>query len=197
VASHAQNVRRIRDAFNAPFDAGDAALEEVPMGRAGAHNDAGPALRILAEEAGVELKALSEYRNVSHAWAPTTRVVGASWSVHRELAGYPNKARFLNQLVRKYGGRVTVNQVRQETGRQPANYKKPSGLDALSIDEAWATWGKRMSALLDDGARLADRTEKTEGLQLGAHAGIAHLIYQRIRERQIDAEYRHLVESEL
>lgn len=62
------------------------------------------------------------------------------------------------------------------------------------IDDAWREWLNAVNRVLTDGARLAERTE-AEGVELGAHSGVAHLIYERLTERKLDAELRELFAS--
>lgn len=64
----------------------------------------------------------------------------------------------------------------------------------LPLNEAWHKWTRNMDALLTEGAHLASRAE-TEPVDLDAHAALGRLIYDRIVERQLDAELRQLIET--
>lgn len=75
----------------AKWELGDLALAYAPMGEPGVHSGADALLREFAEAIDVELSALREYRRAANAWPATTRVVGASWSVYRELASQANR----------------------------------------------------------------------------------------------------------
>jgi hypothetical protein len=66
---------------------GDAALEIAPMGADSAHNGRDALLAQYADEVGIGAGSLIKYRQVADAWPPETRVLGASWTVHRVLKG--------------------------------------------------------------------------------------------------------------
>lgn len=63
------------------------------------------------------------------------------------------------------------------------------------LDERWTSWVQRLSTLMTEGAKLAAETDDT-GLVLGGYAALARELYDRLAERQIDAEYRQLLEAE-
>ena len=86
-----------------------------------------------------------------------------------------------------------VHKTRREIQAKVRTERVPPGV--LDINEAWHDVAGKFSALLFDMARLAERTE-TEGLELDAHSALAYELYHRIAEKQIDAEYRALVEAE-
>jgi len=115
---HERNAEAIREAFAnitcGQWEAGDAALREVPMGpHGGAPTGAEQKLRALADECGFEFDALDRYRTVSQ-WPEETRVLSLSWSVHRAAMSHPDREQFLRDLVAKYDGKVTVEIVRRE-----------------------------------------------------------------------------------
>jgi hypothetical protein len=58
---------------------------------------------------------------------------------------------------------------------------KPS--EAETIETLWSAWLLALDRLLSEGAELAN-------IELGVHAAMAKMIYERITERKIDAELR-------
>lgn len=64
----------------------------------------------------------------------------------------------------------------------------------LPLPELWATYLAAQSKAFRLGAEAAERSEKED---LDPQSNAAYLIYQRITERQIDAELRNLMESEV
>ena len=85
----------------------------------------------------------------------------------------------------------------------PALWKKyydaanPKGEDAGAtpiLAERWAKWFQQVGNLMIDGARLNDETEET-GETLAGSAEIARFFYERLSERQLDAEWRELSET--
>lgn len=63
-----------------------------------------------------------------------------------------------------------------------------------TFDDRCTKWVHRANKLLMDGARLADEAE-APGHEHAAHADIALVIYQRLTERQLDAEIRSLLDA--
>jgi hypothetical protein len=121
------------------------------------------------------------------------------WTVVREVA----KAGWTQDAAAELlGGKQLKRRevvARLRVARDPG---VPENVDPLAWEKQpiepgeWAEWVKEMSRVLTHGARLAVRTENTEGLVLGAHDAIAFVLYQRLNERAIDAEIRQLLESE-
>ena len=63
-----------------------------------------------------------------------------------------------------------------------------------AIDDAWREWLNAATRLLMGGARLAERTDN-ENIELGAHSAMARVVYERMTERNLDAELRELFAS--
>lgn len=63
-----------------------------------------------------------------------------------------------------------------------------------TFDAECGRWVNQLNTVFIKGARLAARAED-ENVELGAHASIALLIYQRLSERKLDAELRALLEE--
>lgn len=116
----------------AKWELGDLALEEAPMGADGAHNGTEEVLRRYAEDIGVEYDTLAIYRRVAAAWSPSTRVLGAAWSVHRELMGEP---KLLARLAAKHE-RVTVDIARRARGAEPTRKTGEETVTATLIQQA-------------------------------------------------------------
>jgi hypothetical protein len=64
-----------------------------------------------------------------------------------------------------------------------------------SVNDEWHRWLYRANGLFTDGARLAARTD-AEPAQLDAHAEAARVLYDRLIERQLDAEIRAFMDAE-
>jgi hypothetical protein len=62
------------------------------------------------------------------------------------------------------------------------------------LSERWEKWFQQIGNLMIDGARLADETEDT-GEALEGPAEVARFFYDRLSERQLDAEWRQLSET--
>lgn len=58
----------------------------------------------------------------------------------------------------------------------------------LSLDEQWESWIAQVNHILTKGARLAEQTEAAGGSDAVVSAGLA--VYQRLTERNLDAELR-------
>lgn len=76
-----------------------------------------------------------------------------------------------------------------QSARVPGHPEKP-------LDDAWSEWLNQGMTWLLKGAKLVARTEDTEGVELGAHAAIGRMLYERISEKAIDAELRHFFDTE-
>jgi len=63
------------------------------------------------------------------------------------------------------------------------------------LDEGWTAWLTHLNKIMMEGARLAERSDQP-GVILGGYASMARVIYQRMTERQLDAEIRDLLSSE-
>lgn len=72
---------------------------------------------------------------------------------------------------------------RRTAGKKPA---KP-------LNERWAAWANRATTLVIGGAKLADETDNPD--KLDAHAALGYMVYERIVERQLDAEIRSLMDT--
>lgn len=75
-----------RESMNA-WDWGDEALRVAPMGKRDIHTGANDALRqwMTEIECEIDIDTILSRRRVSDAWPGNTRVLPASWSVHREF----------------------------------------------------------------------------------------------------------------
>jgi hypothetical protein len=62
------------------------------------------------------------------------------------------------------------------------------------LADRWERWFNHLGNLMLDGARLAEETDDTAE-QLDGYAAVARLFYDRLRERQIDSEWRQFSES--
>jgi hypothetical protein len=62
------------------------------------------------------------------------------------------------------------------------------------LSERWVKWFDHIGNAMIEGARLAEETDET-GEELEGHAALARFVYDRLRERQTDAEWRELSES--
>jgi len=60
------------------------------------------------------------------------------------------------------------------------------------LDEALERWLREANNLLMNGARLAQRADREQATP-GTYGALALLIYQRMTERQLDAEIRELL----
>ena len=92
------------------------------------------------------------------------------------------------------------NAISYEMKAQKQSFRKServrkAKLPPTSIVDGWHSWLNKMGDLLMEGARLAQKTDTTPGLELDAYSGMAYAIYQRITERNIDAELRHFQET--
>lgn len=123
------NVERIRKAFEniskCKWEAGDAALDEVPLAQQAGNEDVGVHvyLKELAVSADVSYEALSAYRKVSASWAPEDRISSVAWSVHREVMGEANRRQII-EAVKTEHGKVTVDLVRKALGKAQTNTGK-------------------------------------------------------------------------
>lgn len=93
---------------------GDAALEIAPMGSDRSNTGAIANLTQYADEIGVGLSSLMEYRRVADAWPHTTRVACA-WKVHQMLTTRP-------ELIRPG---MTVTQAHTALGQQTVGRTGP------------------------------------------------------------------------
>jgi hypothetical protein len=66
----------------------------------------------------------------------------------------------------------------------------------LPLGEAWEKWLNKMGTVLTEGAHLATRTAEETSVELSGHAAMAHMFYEHLSERAIDAELRQLFENE-
>ncbi len=62
----------------------------------------------------------------------------------------------------------------------------------LPLDEALRRWLNEANTVLMNGGKLAYRAEQ-QGVPTDAYSSLALLLYQRLAERQIDAELRDLL----
>lgn len=111
-----------------------------------------------------------------YGWASIGKLVGAGWS--QEAA-----ADFLRG---EHKTRADIGAVLASSRARPTE---------PGINERWGQWVTRMNNLMMDGARLLHETEATK-IELTGQAHLALTIYQRLTERQLDAELRELFESE-
>jgi hypothetical protein len=110
------------------WELGDLALEIAPMGEDASHNGAYEKLSTYAEAIGIEFKRLGQYRDVASKWSPNTLVVGASWTIHREYMGEPDRARILRRMSEAApAGRLTVDLARMFRG-SPMSRPDATGL---------------------------------------------------------------------
>jgi hypothetical protein len=67
-----------------------------------------------------------------------------------------------------------------------------------SLDDLAREWLNGINTLMMKGAKFAEAAEaaSADGVLVGAHTGLALLIYQRMVEKQLDAEIRAFYESE-
>jgi len=63
-----------------------------------------------------------------------------------------------------------------------------------NLNDQWHDWLNQANTLFLKGARLASHTD-AEQVDLDAHAAAARLLYDRLVERQIDAEIRAFMEE--
>ena len=63
-----------------------------------------------------------------------------------------------------------------------------------TLNDQWHDWLNRANTLFTNGARLASATD-SETVELDAHAAAARVLYDRLVERQIDAEIRTFMEE--
>lgn len=92
------------------WELGDLANEVAPATPPGAHN---ATLWQFASEIGVKPSTLNEYRLISKAWAPSTRVLGQTWQTHRMLAAHADRHEIIAEQV------WTYNSLSERLGRQP------------------------------------------------------------------------------
>lgn len=78
---------------------------------------------------------------------------------------------------------------RAEDERPDAPPKK-----AKTLDERYASAIHRLNGVLMELAKLSDEAEEAEAI--GPHTELGRLVYERITERKLDAEIRHLLERE-
>jgi len=95
--------------------------------------------------------------------------------------------------------RRTLREVQARAGRKVASNEAPSVFEytPARLDRCWADWANKLTTLMMRGAELAEASEAHEGVEWSAHASIAQMVYGRIVERQLDAEIRDLLESEM
>jgi hypothetical protein len=65
-----------------------------------------------------------------------------------------------------------------------------------TLNDQWHDWLNRANTLFTNGARLASETESVS-VELDAHAAAARVLYDRLVERQIDAEIRAFMDAEV
>jgi hypothetical protein len=123
-AQVAEGKRLVAAEGDAKWGLGDLALEVAPMTEPGPNNNSQAALTKFADEIGVEFSTLREYRRIAHEFPPATRVAGASWSVHRELANIQDAHKWIKDLVKQ--GKATVDEARKITGVKPTRYPTPT-----------------------------------------------------------------------
>jgi len=78
--------------------------------------------------------------------------------------------------------------------RREMHHERP--IQIRSLDDQWHDWLNRANTLFLNGARLASHTD-AEHVDLDAHAAAARMLYDRLVERQIDAEIRAFMDAEV
>ncbi len=112
------------------------------------------------------------------------------WTIVRDLAkaGW-TPADAANLLGSEHRTRAYVaSAIRNVRGPGTPEEVKPEP----PLDVAWEAWLNKINGVLMEGGRLAERSE---GVVLGGYSGFAQLLYQRITERQLDAELREFFDS--
>lgn len=122
-----------------------------------------------------------------YGWSAVYILANAGWS--QEAA-----AKFLDVEKRR-----TFREAQAAASRKVAPNAKPSASACTpgQLDRAWADWANKLTSLMLRGAELAEASEQHEGVEWSGHAAIAQMVYGRIVERQLDAEIRDLLESEM
>jgi hypothetical protein len=65
---------------------------------------------------------------------------------------------------------------------------------AVSLSDHWHQWLNRLNAVLMDGARLAEQTNKPN-VSVDVYGEMGYLVYERITEKKLDAELRTFFEE--
>jgi len=138
------------------FEMGDIALDQVPYALDGVNNGSQDKLERMADASGLTLTQLEQRRFTSSRVPPTSRVVGVSWSVYREIANEgiaEERARLLDLVAQPHPtnerGRWTVTSLRVEMGRPPIQH---TGSEPLAQRIQTAPLAERVAAL--DALRL-------------------------------------------
>lgn len=155
------NVERIRKAFEnisvCKWEAGDAALAEVPMSPNGVHNDASTHVLALAEAAGVASHSLLIYRRVSASWSISERFSGVSWTVHRTLMGQENRHEIIQSVLDEVDGdpkKVTDNRVRMAMGLAP-NQNGAEAIEAARMEALEGVTPEQVAELIRSNPEVA------------------------------------------
>lgn len=161
---------------------GDLALKVAPAGINGAHNDV---LDKFSEEIGTDADQLRQYRWVAAAWPPVTRVTGATYSMHRELANNPSRRELMAEYM-ALGGRPSGRGLQAFLGKRPtpefteANRQQQveQAIAEMTPDEAAAIAQKAMAD-----PEVADKAMADPGTRSRTREAIDRQ-YERERERE-------------
>lgn len=143
------------------FALGDETLKPAvaPMGKDGAHNETTEKLQAYANAIGIPFQTLRSYRGVAAAWPPDERSSGAAWSVHKELAGDPDRFKTLAALAKKSkDGKVTLNQLAAHKGQRPHSGARPPASvpdKARAVKDYLSDPAVATAAMADDETRVA------------------------------------------
>lgn len=99
---------------------------------------------------------------------------------------------FVARAVAKANPGVVMEVAAEAAGRVRETASEAASTPLLS--ERWERWFNQLGNLMIEGARLAEETDDADEV-LDGYAPVARLFYDRLRERQFDAEWRQVNES--
>ena len=178
----AEGKRLVKAEGDIKWGLGDLALEVAPLSPLGVNNDSTEALMKFADAIGCEFSALREYRRIANEYpTPATRVAGASWSVHRELATCVDAVKMIKGLVRE--GRATVDNARALLGQKPTRQPVPTTTKdkAAAATELLADPAVRREVVKRE-ARTSARDLASDILKAGPAA--ADQVYHELRQQR-------------
>lgn len=122
--------------------------------------------------------------------SPSENFKGAIRGARSAIRNHPDLAAELlkDPEIRATIREEIINQERREPSERPVPVR--------TLNDQWHDWLNRANTLFTNGARLASATD-SERVELDAHASAARVLYERLVERQIDAEIRTFMDAEI
>ncbi len=108
-------------------------------------------------------------------------------------ASVEQRTQIITELIKDPDVRTTIREVIVNHERSGPR-ERP--VPVRTLNDQWHDWLNAANTLFTNGARLATATDN-ETVDLDAHAAAARILYDRLVERQIDAEIRSFMDAEV